>query len=269
MQTEALQHDAAATLPPAEVYVPPREFLRDRQDARAYQRTTLALVLLLYAALAAAMSGWLPVVALAAIVPLLYLRLALALHELLHICPADEVSWFHRMTMVLETPLCLGYREHRAIHFLHHRYSSTDRDPERFQIVGGPWAAFARALMSPEHHFRAWVRTYGVTRRMKAEVATRAITFVVVAALNPAVFLVYWLALRMSVGFASYVFHYVLHNDDGRLGTFPLPVSRGVVRAAEVLFGREPMRILTEHERHHQWPRVRARDLVQLPPPTA
>lgn len=269
MRPEALQHDAAATLPTAEVYVPPRELLRDTADARAYRRTTLVLVLLLYAALAGAMLGWIPSLALAAIVPLVYLRLALALHELLHICPADQVSWFHRLTMVLETPFCLGYREHRAIHFLHHRYSSTDRDPERFQIVGDPWGAFARALISPEHHFRAWWRTYGLTRRMKIEIVTRAIAFVVVAVLNPAVFFVYWLALRLSVGFASYVFHYVLHNDDGRLGTFPLPVSRGVVRAAEWLFGKEPMLILTEHERHHQWPRVRARDLVQLPPPTA
>jgi hypothetical protein len=104
---------------------------------------------------------------------------------------------------------------------------------------------------------------------MAMEVAIRAVAFAVGAAINPAIFLVYWLALRLSVGFASYVFHYVLHNDAGALGTFPLPVSPAVVRAAEVLFGREPMLILTEHERHHVWPRVRARDLVQLPPPPA
>ena len=88
-------------------------------------------------------------------------------------------------------------------------------------------------------------------------------------ATDPATFLVYWIALRMSVGFASFVFHYVLHNADGELGTFPLPVSPAVTRAAARLFGREPMLIITEHERHHQWPRVRARDLVQLPPPSA
>jgi fatty acid desaturase len=269
MRSEATHEDAAAAHPPAQVYVPPREFLRDVRDARAYQRATLALVLTLYVSLAAALAGWLPVWGLAAIVPLVYLRLALALHELLHVCPAEDVSWFHRLTMVLETPFCLGYREHRAIHFLHHRYASTDRDPERFQIVGGPWTAFARAMVSPEHHFISWARTQGVTARMAVEVAVRAIGFAAVAAINLPVFLVYWVALRFSVGFASYVFHYVLHNDAGALGTFPLPVSPAVVRAAEVLFGREPMLILTEHERHHQWPRVRARDLVQLPPPPA
>jgi hypothetical protein len=80
---------------------------------------------------------------------------------------------------------------------------------------------------------------------------------------------VYWFALRLSIGFASFVFHHVLHSLDGRLGTFPLPVSRAVIGAAERLFGREPMLILTEHERHHEWPRVRARDLPLLPDPRA
>jgi hypothetical protein len=73
----------------------------------------------------------------------------------------------------------------------------------------------------------------------------------------------------LSVGFASFVFHHVLHSHDGRLGTFPLPVSRVVIGAAERLFGREPMLIVTEHERHHEWPRVRARDLPLLPDPRA
>ena len=269
MRSEALQDEAEAAYPQAQVYVPPRVYLRDRRDARVYQRATIALVLTLYVSLAAALTGWLPAWILAASVPLVYFRLALALHELLHVCPAEDVSWFHRLTLVLETPFCLGYREHRAIHFLHHRYASTDRDPERFQIVGGPWAAFARAMISPEHHFIAWVTTYGVTRRMAAEVTVRAIVFAAVAAIEPVVFLVYWVALRLSVGVASYVFHYVLHNDGGALGTFPLPVSPLVIRAAGLLFGREPLLILTEHERHHQWPRVRARDLVQLPPPSA
>ena len=84
-----------------------------------------------------------------------------------------------------------------------------------------------------------------------------------------AAFLVYWFALRLSVGFASFVFHHVLHSLDGHVGTFPLPVPHGVVRLAGILFGREPLLILTQHERHHEWPRVRARDLPLLPAPRA
>jgi fatty-acid desaturase len=242
---------------------------RDRADVRHYTRATLAYVCLLYAALGLALGRWIPAWTLFAIVPLVYLRLALALHELLHAASAAEVPAFHRLTMIFESPLCLGYREHRAIHFAHHRFASTDRDPERYQIVGPTWRAFGAALISPEHALVTWIRTHGLSRDLSIEMGLRLAGFVIVLAINPAAFLMYFVALRLSVGFASFVFHHVLHSHDGHLGTFPLPVSRVVVGAAKRLFGREPMLILTEHERHHEWPRVRARDLPLLPDPRA
>lgn len=269
MRLEALADDAEVAARLADPYVPPQAFLRDRHDATSYKRSTLVLVSLLYLSLALATAGVISPWWLLVAVPLIYLRLALALHELLHVCPADEVSWFHRLTMVFETPLCLGYREHRAIHFAHHKFASTDRDPERYQIVGGAWRAFANAMISPERGFAGWIQRHGVSRTLAMEATIRFAAFVALVALNPIVFLIYWVALRLSVGVASYVFHYALHNSDGVLGTFPLPVSTTVISAAGVLFGREPMLILTEHERHHVWPRVRARDLVRLPEPRA
>lgn len=248
-------------------FVPPAAWLRDRHDARQYTRATLFYVCLLYASLASSMFGLIPAWTLFILVPLIYLRLALALHELLHAAPVSEVPAFHRLTMIFETPLCLGYREHRAIHFAHHRFASTDRDPERYQIIGSSWRAFGSAMISPEHAFVTWVRAHGLNRSLILESSARLAGFIAVCAINPTVFLFYWVALRLSVGFASFVFHRVLHSLDGRLGTFPLPVASVVVRAARVLFGREPMLILTEHERHHEWPRVRARDLPALPEP--
>jgi len=264
---EALADNAAAAETPTDPYIPPQAFLRDRRDARSYQRSTLVLVGLLYLSLAAAAFGLVSPWWLFLAVPLIYLRLALALHELLHVCPAEEVSWFHRLTMVFETPLCLGYREHRAIHFAHHRFASTDKDPELYQIVGGPWRALVNAMISPERGFAGWVRRHGISRSLALEAAVRCAAFIAIAVFAPVAFLAYWIALRLSVGLASYVFHYALHNSDGVLGTFPLPVSDSIVRAAGFLFGREPVLILTEHERHHLWPRVRARDLVRLPEP--
>ena len=267
MRLEAIADDAEVAATPADPYVPPQAFLRDRHDATSYKRATLVLVSLLYVSLALTMSGAISPWWLFLAVPLIYLRLALALHELLHVCPANDVSWFHRLTMVFETPLCLGYREHRAIHFAHHKFASTEKDPERYQIVGGPALAFANALISPERGLVSWIRRHGISRTLAAEATVRCVAFVALALLNPFVFLLYWIALRLSVGLASYVFHYALHNSDGVLGTFPLPVSNTVVRTAGVLFGQEPMLILTEHERHHLWPRVRARDLLRLPEP--
>ena len=163
--------------------------------------------------------------------------------------------------------MCLGYREHRAIHFAHHRFASTERDPERYQIEGGSLCAFGNALISPERGLIRWVREHGLRRQLAIDACVRCVAFAAVAAINPRVFLVYWVALRLSVGCSSFVFHHVLHNAHGRLGTFKPRVSDAVVRMARVLFGAESMLIITEHERHHVWPRVRARDLPLLPEP--
>lgn len=267
MTSDADLDDTPTLAPFGRQFAPSASLLRDRTDALRYTRATLVYVCLLYAALGAALTGFMPAWALVAIVPVVYLRLALTLHELLHAASAAEVPAFHRLTMIFETPFCLGYREHRAIHFAHHRFSSTDRDPERYQIVGGPWRAFGNALIAPEHAFVSWVRQHGMSRTLALEVGIRLAGFATVLWINPGVFLVYWLSLRASVGFASFAFHHALHSLDGRVGTFPLPVAAGVVRAASVLFGKEPLLILTEHERHHAWPRVRAKDLPLLPQP--
>ena len=39
MRPEAWHDEAEAASPPAQVYVPPREYLRDARDARVYQRS--------------------------------------------------------------------------------------------------------------------------------------------------------------------------------------------------------------------------------------
>lgn len=243
------------------------ELSRDEADARRYVRLTLAYALGLYAALALALAGMLPAWALPPIVPLVYLRLALALHELMHVCRPSGVPFFHRLTMVLETPLCLGYREHRATHLLHHRFAATNLDPEIYQIRGGAIRAFVNAMLSPERTCIAWVRRHGVSGPLALEGSVRLIVFGTVLAWDPWVFLVYWASLRVGIGVTSFVFHHVLHSRNGRLGTFALPLAPRLSRVAEAILGSEPMLILTEHERHHRWPNVRARDLPRLPDP--
>jgi fatty acid desaturase len=260
--------DAAAVAAP-DGYVPPLSLCRDERDRRRYLFLTRMYAYSLYAVLAAALFRVIPVWVLALAVPFIYLRMALALHELLHVCPPSQAPRFHQLTMIFESPMCLGYREHRAIHFAHHRFASTDRDPEQYQIEGGAVRAFANAMISPERGFIRWVREHGLSRSLAIDASMRCVAFIVLSVINPAVFFVYWLSLRVSVGFASFVFHHVLHNVDGELGTFRLPAPDPIVRAARLLFGQEPMLILTEHERHHQWPRVRAKDLPFLPEPRA
>jgi len=238
---------------------------RDDADARRYVRLTLGHTLALYAVLAAALFEAIPAWTLVAAVPWLYVRLSLGLHELLHVRDAAQVPAFHRLAMIFDTPFGLGFREHRAIHFRHHRFGGSERDPERWQIEGGPLRAFAHALTTPERSLVEWIRTRGVDAQLRRDGAIRLVCFGIVAAVNPAVFIIYWITLRVSVGTAGFVFHHLLHNRRGELGTYALPFPPWLVRAGRTLFGDEPMLILTRHRSHHLWPDVRVRDLPQLP----
>jgi fatty acid desaturase len=238
---------------------------RNDADARRYLRQTLAHTVALYLVLAAALADAIPAWILVAAVPWLYVRLSLGLHELLHVRAADQVPAFHRMAMIFDTPFGLGYREHRAIHFRHHRFAGDERDPELWQIEGGRLRAFASAMTTPERSLVEWVRARGVDPPLLADASVRLIVFLAIAALNPPVFLVYWLVLRVSIGTSGFVFHHLLHNRRGALGTYALPFPERLVRAGRALLGAEPMLILARHRSHHVWPDVRVRDLPQFP----
>ncbi|MEX8498160.1 fatty acid desaturase [Leptothrix ochracea] len=235
----------------------------DAVHARRYIRSTLGWSLVLYAMLLCALGGlarwqlWL--------IPLVYVRLALGLHELLHVCSAAQVPAFHRWAPIFDTPLGLGYRELRLIHRQHHRWSSGEHDPERFQIVGSHAQAFVNALLVPERTFLHWVLCHGVSSHQIAQLILRTLLFVVLAALNPTVFLMYWAMLRLSIGASSFIFHHLLHARDGQYGTFALPAPTVLMTLGRWLFGNEPMDILIRHREHHLWPRLRVWELPELP----
>jgi hypothetical protein len=245
--------------------LPQEAALRGDADGRRYVRITLLHTLALYGVLAAALLGLLPAWALVPAVPWLYVRLSLSLHELLHARAAAGVPAFHRLAMIFDTPFGLGYREHRAIHLRHHRFGGGDRDPERYQIAGGHFRALGNALTTPERSLAAWIRTRGLEAPLLRAACFRFACFCVVAAIDPVVFVVYWLVLRASIGGAGFVFHHLLHNRGGRLGTYALPCPPWAVRIGRLAFGDEPMLILAHHRSHHLWPSVRVRDLPALP----
>lgn len=235
-------------------------------DDRRYLRATLGWTLALYGALAGAMADLLPPAWLLLVVPLVYVRLSLALHELMHLRAAIRVPVFHRLAMILDTPFGLGYREHRVVHLRHHRSSAGHDDPELYQIAGSHGRALVGALLVPERSMVTWLRRHGLSRSLLRESALRGAVFITVAAIDPAVFLVYWLTLRISIGGAGFVFHHLLHQRDGRLGTFALPAPPALLAAGRQLFGEEPMLILQRHRAHHLWPALPVRELPELPP---
>ena len=83
--------------------------------------------------------------------------------------------------------------------------------------------------------------------------------------MNPLVFAAYWLTLRACIACSSFLFHHLLHNRDGVLGSFTLPPA--VLRCmpvAALLFGVEPVVIVRDHRVHHAFPGVRALALPVL-----
>src|SRR4051794_4098485 len=74
--------------------------VRDESDARRDARRTVVLTIAMYAVLAASEAGAVPPWMLIVAVPLVYVRLSLALHELLHARTAGKVTWFHRLAMI-------------------------------------------------------------------------------------------------------------------------------------------------------------------------
>jgi fatty acid desaturase len=252
--------------PRAELAAPDASAKRDDVDAGRYIFQTLAHTLTLYAVLAAALFDLIPAWILVLAVPWLYVRLSLGLHELLHVRDATKVPAFHRLAMIFDTPFGLGFREHRAIHFGHHRYSAGERDPELWQIEGGHVRAFANALTTPERALVNWIGEHGLEAPLARDAAFRLACFAIVAWINPAVFAMYWLLLRLSIGAAGFVFHHLLHNRRGVLGTYALPFPAWCMRAGCSIVGDEPMLILAHHRSHHLWPDVRARDLPALAP---
>jgi fatty acid desaturase len=242
----------------------PRAFYRDQADAARYKRVSLGYLLAIYALLGFAMAGLLPVWLLVVLLPPVYVRSALGAHELMHICPAGRVSFVHRLMMILDTPVGLGYREHRDIHVRHHQNPATERDPEFFQIRGGHLRAIASSMVSAEWAFLRYARERRLTRPWLAEASVRAAVFGVLAWLNPFVFLAYWITLRASIGISNFLFHHALHYRAGRYGTFRLEPSTPVDRVLRVLLGTESVLILYEHPAHHAWLQVKARCLPDV-----
>ncbi len=239
---------------------------RHADPARHYLHATLAWTLLLYAVLALALAGVLAPVWLVPVVPLVYVRLALALHELMHLRGAGRVPAFHRLAMIFDTPFGLGYREHRAVHLAHHRHGASPDDPEWFQIAGSHAQALMQALIVPERSAWRWIARHGLSRALALQGGLRLLAFVAVAALNPPVFLAYWLVLRLSIGCSGFIFHHLLHQRDGQHGTFALPAPRWLVAIGRRVFGHEPIQILLRHREHHLWPGLRVWELPELPP---
>jgi len=236
-------------------------------------------MLAIHAALGVAMTGAVSVWAMAPLIVVAYGRGALLTHELMHVRRPERVTWLLRMMMLFETPLGLGYREHQAIHLRHHQRPATETDPEFFQIRGGSIRALAAAMLGSELAAVRWVAAHGISPSLRREASVRALVMLGLAAVAPAVFLGYWVVLRLTVGVSNFMFHHVLHyrrrprrdgGPRGEYGTFPLRLPRVLDGALRLVLSAPLAAVLSEHDAHHTWPQVkpeRLRGLLRSFPP--
>jgi hypothetical protein len=222
----------------------------------------------IWGALALAMLGVVSLAELAPVIVVCYLRGALLTHELMHVRGPEQVAWPLRLMMLFETPFGLGYREHQHIHLRHHRQPAMPGDPELFQIRGGSGRALLAAMASPELAAVQWVAERGIGPRLRREAIVRAVVMLTLVALSPAVFLAYWVLMRLTVGVSNFMFHHVLHYRKlGRrveYGTFTLRLPGPLDAALHLVLGSSLAAVLCEHDAHHAWQQVKAERLRGL-----
>ena len=83
-------------------------------------------------------------------------------------------------------------------------------------------------------------------------------------ALDPAVFLRYWVVLRLTIGVSNFMFHHVLHYRRGDYGTFALRLPRLLDAGLRLVLGSRLAAVLCEHDAHHAWSNVKAERLRGL-----
>lgn len=232
------------------------------QDARRYALLGNAIVLTLFALYAAAVAGavsrWLLPLAVVILLP----RWMIYVHELFHLRSEHRVDPLNRLLLLPFTPLALGYREFRTIHFGHHRNPATADDPDSFHILGGTTRALVGALTLPEQAFWRWILRYGVDVRLGLGAVLRLATFAALALAGGIAFLWLWVPLRLVYAAGDLAFFHLLHFRHGHPGTYALTLPPVVTRLARMVYGNTVVFAVLHHDRHHRDPRVAARHLA-------
>ncbi len=231
-------------------------------DAHRLTRNALLCNALIYGHLLTAAAGLVPAWTLAITVPVLVPRWMIAVHELFHLRSEREVDPATRLQLLLFTLLSIGYRENLVNHRSHHRYMSTPRDAEYYQLRGSRWRGFANAMTAPEQLWFRWVAEHGLDRRLAAETVVRAALFIGLAVVSGPVFLWYLIPARLSFGVSYFVFFYWLHRKGDEMGVYPLQLPASLTTLLTFIYGADVVEATLHHDVHHAQPRIAARHLA-------
>ncbi|NOT17651.1 MAG: hypothetical protein HOP20_06240 [Sulfuriferula sp.] len=230
-------------------------------DGRRYQRTILLLTIMLFGLFALAVAGIVPYWLLLLTTPILIVRWMLAVHEIFHICATEQLDWVTRLLPLALTPLFLGYREYRDIHFRHHHYMCTPNDPEYFQLKGGYLSGICNAVTAPEQALYLWLKTHRITPTLAWQFVLHLLLFTSMIYLAGWHFLYYWLPARISYGVSNFSFFYLLHRRGHEYGVYKAHITGIIASLYQLLFGLDALRATQHHDVHHANPRIVAHKL--------
>lgn len=196
------------------------------RHARRFELLINVYMALLYAHFGFALAGIVPYWTLTLSAAVLVPRWMLAVHELFHIRSERQVAWLTRLLPLALTPLVLGYREYRTIHFGHHRHMATQDDPDFFHIRGSKLTGALNALTAVDQTFFRYLAKHGADRELVIGSALRLGVFVGLIAISGAQFFWYWVPVRLAYGSSYFSFFYCLHRRGKAYGVYPLTLPR-------------------------------------------
>ncbi|SDZ07905.1 fatty acid desaturase [Nitrosomonas sp. Nm33] len=240
----------------------PTALLATTADAIRYRTQSLLWLAAIYLHTVVVLVGLLPPWSLVLSMVVFVVRWMLSTHELLHLRSACEVDPITRLLPLLLTPLQLGYREYRVIHFRHHRYMATPQDPEYFQLRGGKLRGFINAMSAPEQSYFRWITQQGLDAQLLRGTLMRLVLFVALVGASGLTFFWYWVPLRFAYGVSYFSFFYCLHRRGEAYGVYPQKFSPGTARLFALLFGRDSLMATCHHDIHHAHPHIAARHLA-------
>jgi hypothetical protein len=234
------------------------------REALLYRFKLFAFTLLIYASLIAWVNDWISGAVMAVFVSVSVTRWLIAFHELLHLRKAEQLDFITRLQPIPFSPVSPGYREYRDIHKGHHQFTASAGDPDAFHIRGGFFRALLGSVTQQEQAVVRYIFRHGVNREFLVLMIIRLVLFVGLFLTVPVYFVWWWLVLRVTYIINDFVFFHIVHYQNGKTGTFHLPLPAWLRYPFIALYGFDVVYATMYHDIHHKHSLVAARHLPRV-----
>lgn len=182
------------------------------------------------------------------------------IHALTHAYTLNQkVPWLLELLPVSWSPLMPGFYEAQKIHMEHHKYQTGANDPDNAIISGrSKLLIFLKCGFIFEYWLIHCLQRGWVSKRYWMNWAIRlAISAGLMWLTGPWTVLVcLFLASRVGIASAFFIFSYLTHVQNGQLGNFRLPLPRPMLVLNRLLIGAYAADPANLHDVHHARPSV-------------